>query len=391
MEQRIKGLAREEELVSLLSDLVRIESVSPLFGKGGSGEKGVMEYVCRYFDSCGIPYTLQEALPGRFNVLAHLKGSGSGALCFEAHMDTVTVDDMEIDPFDPVIKGGKLYGRGSVDDKGSVAAMMYTLRMLKERNITPYCDIYFAAVAEEEFNYRGVARLLEAKIPFDAAIVGEGTCVNIVRACKGNIRFKIITRGVAGHSSRPWEGRNAIVAMANVICELEQKLFPMYEQRRHPLLGPPTFNISLIEGGKLINIIPDHCEIQIDRRLLPGETPEQALQEIKDCLEDLRTAHPEYELEICDPFMSDFAMEVDEDSNIVTTAAAACDAILGSHMIEGALFSCDATKFPLSGIPAIVMGPGSILKAHTNDEYIEISDLAKAAEVFAQICVDFRP
>lgn len=391
MDTCVKGLAKEDELVALLSDMVRIESVNPLFGKGGSGEAGMVDYICRFFDSYDIPYTLQEALPGRFNVLAHLKGSGSGALCFEAHTDTVTVDEMSIPPFEPVVKDGRLYGRGSVDDKGSVAAMMYAMAMLKEHGLTPYADIYFAAAAEEEVSYRGVLRLLEEGIPFNAAIVGEGTSVHICRACKGNVRFKIITKGVAGHSSRPREGKNAIVAMANVICELEKKLFPLYEQRKHPLLGPPTFNISLIEGGKLINIIPDYCEIQVDRRILPGESFEDVRQEIADCIQDLLAAHPEYEVSIQEPFGTDYAMEVEEDSLIVRAAAAACDRILGSNTIEGGYFSCDATKFPRVGIPAIVMGPGSILQAHTNDEYIPISDLSKAAEVFAQICLDFRP
>ena len=130
MEQTIKGLAKEDELVSLLCDLVSIESVNPLFEKGGTGEKNMVEYICRYFDQYQIPYILQEALPGRFNVLAHLKGTGKGALCFEAHTDTVTVDEMEIEPFKPVIQNGRLYGRGSVDDKGSVAAMMYAMRLL---------------------------------------------------------------------------------------------------------------------------------------------------------------------------------------------------------------------------------------------------------------------
>ncbi|MGI5963752.1 MAG: M20 family metallopeptidase [Lawsonibacter sp.] len=391
MEPIMKGLANEEELVDLLSDLVRIESVNPLFGKGGSGETGMVEYICRYFDRYEIPYTLQEAMPGRFNVVAHLKGSGEGALCFEAHTDTVTVDEMEIDPFTPTVKDGKLYGRGSVDDKGSVATMMYAMRMLKEHGITPYSDIYFAAAAEEEFSYRGVLRLLEEGIPFDAAVVGEGTCVHICRACKGNVRFKIVTHGLAGHSSRPWEGRNAIVSMANVICALEKKLFPVYAARKHPLLGSPTLNISLINGGKLINIIPDRCEIQIDRRVLPGETFESVKQELEESLKELLAEHPEYDIEIEDPFVTDFAMEVAEDSPIVKTAAEVCDKLLGEHVIEGGYFSCDASKFTKVGIPAIVMGPGSILQAHTNDEFIAISDLVKAAEVFAQICVDFRP
>jgi len=388
----MKGLAKEEELVSLLSDMVRIESVNTLFGKGGSDEKNMVEYICRWFDQYEIPYVLQETvLPGRFNVLAHIKGSGAGALCFEAHTDTVSVDEMTIDPFEPVVKDGKLYGRGSEDDKGSVAVMMYVLKLLKEHNITPQCDIYFCAAADEEFSYKGVLRLLEEKIPFDAAIVGEGTSCHIVRACMGNVRFKIITRGVQAHSSHPWYGRNAIVAMGDVIHELKEKLLPMYEQRKHPILGSPTFVMSVIKGGKQVNFVPEYCEVQVDRRTLPGETFEDVRREVEDCLKDLLERNPEYVVEIQEPFASDYSMEVPEEAQIVRAAAAACDAILGSHEIEGGHYSCDATKFPLVGIPAIVMGPGNIRKAHTNDEYVEIADLVNLAEVFAQICVDFRP
>ena len=391
MAREIKGIANQAELLQLLSDMVSIESVNTLFGKGGSDEKNMGSYICDYYDSNGIEYSIQDALPGRCNVIAHIKGNGSGALCFEAHTDTVTVDEMTIEPFTPTVKDGRLYGRGSVDDKGSVAAMMYMMKLLKEHSITPYSDIYFAAVAEEEYSYKGVLRLLKEGIHFDGAVVGEGTSVNICRACKGNVRFKIVTHGIAGHSSRPWEGRNAIVEMANVICELEKKLLPVYEARRHPLLGPPTLNISIINGGKLINIIPDYCEIQIDRRLLPGEDYESVKAEILDCLSSLLAEHKDYEVEVLPPFVTDYPMETAEVESVVRAAVKACDTILGGHSIEGAHFSCDASKFTRVGIPAIVVGPGSIRQAHTNDEYIDIADLTKAAEVFAQICVDFRP
>ena len=390
MKVSVKGLASQRELTELLSDMVRIESVNPLCGKSGSGEAGMVAYICRRLDEWEIPYTLQEALPGRFNVLAHLKGSGTGALCLEAHTDTVPAEKMCIPPFEPQIRDGRLYGRGSVDDKGSVAAMLYALYLLKSHDLKPVADIYFAAAAEEEVSYRGVLRLLDEGIPFDAAIVGEGTDVHICRACKGNLRFKIVTRGLAGHSSRPWEGRNAIAAMAEVISCLERKLPPLYEKKRHPLLGPPTLNISLIRGGKLINIVPDYCEIQLDRRTLPGESFEDVRREIDDCLRELLESHPEYEVEVEEPFGVDYAMEVEEDAYIVRTATAACDAILGEHCVEGGYFSCDATKFPRAGIPAVVLGPGSILQAHTDDEYIPLADLVKAAEVYAQICLDFN-
>ncbi len=387
-----KGKADREELIALLQDMVRIDSVNTYFGKGGGDEFAMADYVCRFCDKNGLAYEIQEVTGGRNRqVLIRLPGEGAGKLCFEAHLDTVPVDEMTIDPFDPVIKDGKIWGRGSCDCKGSVAGMLYALKMLKDNGVTPPCDIYLCAAAEEEFSYRGVLRLLEDAPKFDAAIVGEPTDCSIFTCCKGTARFKIVSRGIGGHSSKPWLGRNAIIEMAHVICELEEKLFPEYEKVQHPMLGPATFCISMIEGGSFINKIPDYCEIQIDRRLLPGDDYSKVRKEVETCLAGLLADHPEYDIEVLDPFLEDIAMDTDQNEVIVKTACASCDQILGGHKIEAMYGSCDASKLSKNGIPSIVLGPGSMGKAHTNDEFVPIDELIAASEIYAQICADFRP
>ncbi len=392
MSYDMKGKADREELIALLQDLVRIDSVNTYFGMGGGDEFAMAERVIRFCKENGFEYEEQDVTNGHNKqVVVKYPGAGAGRLCFEAHMDTVPVGEMTIPPFDPVIKDGKIWGRGSCDCKGSLAGMLYALKMLKDNGVTPPCDIYLCAAAEEEFSYRGVLRLLEDAPKFDAAVVGEPTDCDIFTCCKGTARFKIVSRGVGGHSSKPWLGKNAIIPMAHIICEIEKKIFPEYEKVNHPMLGPATFCISMIEGGSFINKIPDYCEIQIDRRLLPGDDYNKVRGEVEACLADLLAEHPEYEIEIEPPFVEDIAMDTDQSETVVKTACAASDSVLGSHKIEAMYGSCDASKFSKNGIPAIVLGPGSMGKAHTNDEFVPIDELVACAEIYAQICADFRP
>lgn len=380
-----------QELIDLLSDMVRIESINPLFGKGGSGESGMVSYIRLYLDELKIDYELQEALPGRENIVARIPGKGKGSLCFEAHMDTVTVENMTILPFDPKYDGSRLYGRGSVDDKACLAALMYVLKLIKVHDLRSYADIVFVAAAEEEYSYKGVLRLLKENRDYSAAVVGEATGLNIYRACKGNVRFKIITHGKAGHSSRPWEGYNAIDLMGEVLHIINHSLKTEYDKRIHPLLGPPTFNTSIISGGKLINIIPEYCEIQVDRRTLPGESFETVKEEITACLRNGLSEDDLSHVEICDPFAFDYSMETDEDSQIVKTAENVCSYLKLDSKVMGASFSCDASKFVNAGIPAIIFGPGNIVRAHSDEEYVEVDELCEAARAYLGMCMEFRP
>lgn len=390
----IKGKANEQELIALLSDLIRINSINPYagtLGVDGDGEPGMIEYISRYFNELDIPYTLQEVLPNRCNLVAHIKGSGEGALVFEAHIDTVTVDAMTIDPFAPVCKDGKLYGRGSSDCKGSVATMMYAFAMLKKMNIPPYCDVYFVAAADEEYAYRGVLKFLEDGKRYDGAIVGEPTSLRVCIANKGVTRFFITARGVPCHSSKPWNGHNAIMDMAKLMIKINDRIQPRLAEYMHPLIGPRTFSITTIQGGELVNITPDFCQIQIDVRTLAGDTFKQLSADIQVLIDEMKAEDPAVDITIEPAYLEDQCMETSESEAVVQGVCAACDKIIGDHVVDGLFCGCDATKFSRAGTPALVFGPGNIDVAHTVDEFMDISDLTKAAEVYAQLCVDFRP
>lgn len=389
-----KGMADQRELLELISDLIRINSINPYagtLGVDGGGEPEMIAYISRYFDEIEIPYVLQEVLPGRYNLVAHLKGRGKGALVFEAHIDTVTVDAMTIAPFDPVVKEGKLYGRGSSDCKGSVAAMMYAFSMLKKMNITPCCDVYFVAAADEEYAYRGVLKFLEDGQRYAGAVVGEPTNLSVCIANKGVTRFFITARGIPSHSSMPWLGHNAITDMAKLITKIEERIKPRMEEYVHPLIGPRTLSVTTIQGGELVNITPDFCRIQIDVRTLAGDTFVKLAADIQILIDELKINDPAVDITIESAYLEDQCMETPENEAIVQAMCTASKKIIGKHTIEGLLCGCDATKFSRAGTPAIVFGPGDIKVAHTVDEFIEIDQLAPAAEIYAQLCVDFRP
>ena len=223
----------------------------------------------------------QEVYPNRPNVIARIPGRRlDRRIVFEAHMDTVSVDGMTIEPWNPEIRDGKMYGRGSCDTKGGMAAMMHATASLAADGITPPCEVLFTAAIDEEYSYRGVVALcnsLEAG-PVDAcileqeiapqnpwhaqaAIIAEPTLLQPVIASKGLVRWKIETRGKAAHSSKPHLGINAIEHMAHLITAIEHDTLNLAKSD-HPLLGPATCNIGVVRGGVQINFVPNCCEMK---------------------------------------------------------------------------------------------------------------------------------
>ena len=388
-----RGKADAAELTALLADLVRINSVNPFtgeLGKDGDGEAGMISYISAFFDREGIEYELQEVLPQRCNLVAHIKGRGCGSLVFEAHTDTVSVDAMVIPPFEPVIRDGLMYGRGSCDCKGSVAAMMYAFAMIKRSGVVPPCDLYFVAAADEEYAYRGVLRFLEDGKRYDGAVVGEPTSMEICIANKGVTRFFIEARGVACHSSMPAKGHSAITDMAKLILKIETEFKPKFSEYVHPLIGARALSVTKLSGGELVNIIPDRCRAEVDVRTLAGDTFEGIKAQLEALIAELKAEDPSVDIVVEPAYLEDQCMETPEDAAVVQAMCSAADKVTGSHSIAGLLTGCDATKFSRAGTPALVFGPGDMGKAHTIDEYIDLAQLPAAAEVYAQICADFK-
>ena len=373
-----------------LAELVRINSVNPEWG--GPGEAGVTKWVRHFFEAASIEVWEDECLPGRNNVMARLPGADSNRrILLEAHMDTVSANHMAFDPFDPVTKNGRMQGRGSCDVKAGLAAMMHAVRALKESGRVPPCEVVFAAVVDEEHAFRGVLRLIDSLqntlLP-EAAVVAEPTELRVVRANKGVLRWKIITRGKSVHSSHPKRGLNAISDMARVILALEDH-FADLEKTLHPLLGAASGSIGVIAGGEQVNFVPNRCEIDIDRRLLPGESAANALAQCENTLAKLKALHPRLDVEMQPPLLSDEAMETPAHSTSVETASRVLHSLGLNGEPCGVSFGCDCTKLSRAGIPSIIFGPGSIAQAHTRDEFVELSQVQTALEFYQHFLLEY--
>lgn len=371
-------------VLQTLADLVRINSVNSSY-EGGPGEGEVAAYVRRFFEQRGIETWEQEVFPGRPNVLARLPGlDSSRRIVLEAHTDTVSVKGMTIPPFEPVIREGRMYGRGSCDTKAGLATMMHAMASLKEEGITPPCEVILAAAVDEEYSYRGVVRLCEG-LKADAAIVAEPTELRAVIATKGVLRCRIVVHGRSAHSSKPHLGVNAITHMARVIAAIEADNERMAAVQ-HPLVGCGTCNVGVITGGVQVNFVPDRCAIEIDRRLLPGEKASDAVAHYRQLLQGLEGITGDVEEPL---LLVDEALDTPAEAAVVQTALQVLRDLGLNAEPCGVPFGCDASKLARAGIPSIVFGPGSIDRAHTADEYIEIDQVEQALEFQRRFLLGF--
>ena len=288
--------------VSILKDLISIPSVNPM-GRDVSGDQflegRVTAYLTAWLRQNGLLCEVVETAPGRANVLTRIDSPGArSTLLFDAHQDTVPVDGMTIPPFEPTERDGRIYGRGSCDVKGGLAAMMAAVVRLAIDRPAGMPNVVLSMTCDEEATSLGIHHLVGSwagRVPPyrlcpqrpDIAIVAEPTLLNIVVAHRGATRWKIHTAGRACHSSRPTEGINAIYRMAKVLRCLEDYAAWLPESRpAHRLCGPATLSVGLIAGGSSVNVVPDGCVIDIDRRVLPGEDGRAVRSEVIDYLNE---------------------------------------------------------------------------------------------------------
>ncbi|MGN7300354.1 M20 family metallopeptidase [Ferdinandcohnia sp. SAFN-114] len=323
----------ETHITTLLSEMVSIPSVNPGEGTVDNirGEERMASYLFNYFKHHSYSFNVkkEEILTDRPNIYIETSNDpNKKTLLFETHTDTVSVDHMSISPFEPFIKDGKFYGRGSCDAKGQLVAMISGIEMALEENdgVLPI-NVKLAATVDEEHLHRGVDRLVELGIKADGAVAGEPTELKIVSATKGSIRFKIRTTGKSAHTANPQDGINAIYIMSDVIQVIQKKIVPLLQNRNHPLCGNATTSVTIIGGGSQVNIVPDECVIDVDRRLLPGEQWEEAYQEIQDMIMDNLDQDLHSAIIFDYPYLIDPSLETSQASSIVS----AFSAMMQSH------------------------------------------------------------
>ncbi|MGM0487910.1 MAG: M20 family metallopeptidase [Planctomycetota bacterium] len=383
------------DAVAILQDLVRLPSVNPM-GRDARGspylEHRVTDYLQAFFEQLEVPWHRQTIAPGRDNIVARLDGRVAGStLVFEAHQDTVPVEGMTIDPWEPMIRDNRLHGRGACDDKGPMASMLTAFSRLARHRPPNMPTVMMACTVNEENGFTGAAALARSWAATDhplldhlphAVVVAEPTSLDVVVAHKGVVRWQCHTRGRAAHGSRPTRGNNAIYSMGPVVTAFQQYADTLRETGRHPLLGQPTINLGTIHGGICVNVVPDRCTIELDRRLLPHEDPQEARTAAINWLTEHLPDNVLDQLEHDPPFLTNHGLLEHPASNLATrvqkvarAAGAPCDQI-------GVSYATDAPWFAKLGIPTVVFGPGSINQAHTVDEWIDLDQLRRAVDVF---------
>lgn len=371
-------------VAELAAQLVGIESINPQLGVGGSGEMEIARFVAEWCERAGLETSLTEPAPGRPNVVAVARGSGGGrSLMLNAHMDTVGVVRMP-DPFTPRLEGGRLYGRGAYDMKGSLAACMFATAEARQQGLRG--DVILTAVSDEEFASVGT-EAVAASVHADAAIVTEPTEMQVAVAHRGFVCFEIETIGRAAHGSRPQLGIDAIAKMGRVLVSIEELDGRLRSNPTHPYVGSGSVHASLIEGGQEYSSYPARCVLQAERRTIPGETVELAEAEIRAILAEAVACDSDFSGEVRvvasrEPF------EADAASDVVTTVRSCAAVALGSEPeVVGASFWAESALLAGAGIPTVLFGPRGE-GAHAEVEWVDVASLDQCAEIYLAVAAD---
>ncbi len=377
---------QRDDVASLLSDLVAIDSVNPSLVPGAAGEGEIARFVAEWLSRHGLDVEIVEVLPGRPNVVARVAGhSGGRSLMLNAHLDTVGVVGMA-HPLRPRIEGDRLFGRGAYDMKAGLAAAMLAGRSVAQAGGAEG-DVLVAAVMDEEYASLGTQAVVK-KLKTDGAVVTEPTGLRLCLAHKGFAWLEIETRGRAAHGSKPELGVDAIAHMGRFLSELEGLGMVLAARTGHALLGTGSVHASLIEGGQELSSYPELCRLQVERRTIPGETEAGVIREIVELLDRLHARD--------DRFNGTFRLtvwrepfEVASEELVVRALEGAARSVTGeSPETYGDTPWMDAALLSAAGIPTVVFGPGGA-GAHATTEYASLSEVENCAEILTRMAFEF--
>jgi acetylornithine deacetylase len=373
----------DRETLELARNLVRINSVNPKLVPGAPGEEEIAHFVHSYLGEHGVEAEMIEAEPGRPNVVARLPGGDDGpSLLLCCHMDTVSAEDMA-DPFEARVENGNLYGRGSHDIKGGLAAMLAATIILSEPSEKKGGEVIAAAVVDEEYLSSGTEALVKT-VQADAAIVFEPSDLKVLVAHKGFAWFSVETRGVAAHGSRPDEGVDAIAHMGRVLRGLEELDRKLRSTAPHPRLGHPSIHASLIEGGRELSSYPDRCRLQVERRTIPGESETDARTELAELLHRLQYEDPRFHAD-CELRFARQPYEISSSHALPQAIARAVERATQRGVEFGGLTAwTDCAILAGAAIPSVIFGPGGA-GLHSLVEYARVQDIFDCRDVLVEL------
>jgi succinyl-diaminopimelate desuccinylase len=366
-------------VVDIAKELIRFDTSGP-----PTKEQPCAQWIKDFLEDAGFEAELQVVDKDRANVIGKMgRGKGPG-LVLSGHIDVVLAGDLSLwkvtSPFEPVVKDGRLYGRGACDMKGPDACILQAVKELAKESYRRQLSVVFTA-GEDTGGWYVTRVIEEEKITKADAMYGvipEPSLMEIIPVHKGSGGAEVLIRGRAAHSSKPELGINANQKAADFLFAL-RGLQGKLNETRHPLLGPTTVECTMMTGGFKTNIIPDQARLTLNFRLIPQhKDPEVSRSWFEDVIESLSSEDPEFDAELTSHRASE-PLEVPLDSRIVTILSD----ILGTRIV-GAPYYTEAVNYTRAGIPTVICGPGSIDQAHTPDEYISLKQLDLGVSTFKE-------
>lgn len=370
------------DAVALARALIQIDSRNPTLASDSPGEGDCARALASILDDWGFTVQLIDGAPGRPNVVARIGPADAPALMLNGHLDVVGVEGMVHEPFAAEVRGNRIYGRGSADMKGGVAAMCAAAA--KGASADSARQILVTAVVDEEYESLGMRAMLAAGVVADAAIITEPTRLAICPAHRGFVWIDVAFRGRAAHGSRYDLGVDAITHAGLLLTELESLERTREKGPQHPLLGRGSLHASKIQGGVGMSTYPETCNLSIERRTLPGESVEKALEEITDACVTLRSRQPHFNARVT-LSTAQLPSDVPLESPIVKRLRGALEREKLPVRIEGLSAWTDAALLNEAGIPTICFGPGDIALAHAAEEFVPIEEIETATRVLARV------
>lgn len=374
-------------ILTVLQKMVQIDSVNPNLVSGGTGEADVAQYLADEMRSLGLEVDIQEVLPNRPNVVGVLKGKGNGrSLMLNGHTDIVGVEGMA-DPFSGKIENGRMYGRGAYDMKAGLAASLAVAKALIDAKEELAGDLVLAMVIDEEFHNAGTQAVIKSH-PTDGAILTEPTGLRVCVAHRGFWWFDVETIGRAAHGSRYQDGIDANRLMGYFLVELDKLAEELLQRAPHKLLGTPSIHAPLIKGGSSQSVYSARCLTELERRLLPDETPEQALAEIQSIIDRLSATVPNFQATVKQGF-GRHAFATSPDNPIVKTVVEAYQGKFEQRPeIYGELWWMDSGLLANAGIDTVIIGPKGA-GAHADVEWVELESVFELADILLQSTLQY--
>lgn len=372
------------DAVALTQSLVAIDSRNPDLVPGGPGEVACAHHLADVLSQWGFAVSVQEIAPNRCNVLARIGPAGHSPLILNGHLDVVGTEGMVHEPFEPIIRDGKMYGRGSTDMKSGIACMCVAAARAATRGALA-SEIIIAAVCDEEFGSLGTRTLLSDGLRATGAIVTEPTRLAVCPGHRGFAWLRVDVFGHAAHGSRFDLGVDAIRHAGLFLAAIDHMESNVLPTRAHSLLGRPSMHASMISGGTGWSTYPEHCSLTIERRTVPGETGESVKAEFEALCAEITRERASFRAEV--------TLELYQPASDLAIDAPLTQAVIGALQkeslpapVEGLSCWTDAALFNAAGIPALCFGPGDIGLAHSAEEWVTLDDIQHATAVLERVC-----